>query len=261
MDHRIARSVSAKTSMDYGRIPIGVPSRTGAQCKTSSPFRSRMFVLPSACCSIEGSVVQLEARYRSVEEALPIARQYAMEGHLHQAFLAYSLAVEMDEASAPLNDEFGQFLLAHGQLDGAENLFHQALALDPLNPEYCYHLGVVLQQKRQLGQAIDAFSNALRQDPQFVGALFNLGVVHRELGDHQRASEHFRRILHIDPENHSAQALLGECLAELGDMDGAIRAVEESLRLDPDNRAAQKDLQLLRKNNALQQSNNLKDCL
>mmetsp|Transcript_105953 Transcript_105953/g.192784 ORF Transcript_105953/g.192784 Transcript_105953/m.192784 type:complete len:87 (-) Transcript_105953:168-428(-) len=82
----------------------------------------------------------------------------------------------------------------------------------------------------------------------------------RELGDHRSASEHFRRILHIDPKNHSAQAMLGECLAELGDMDGAIRAVEESLRLDPKNRAAQRDLQLFRKS-ALEQSNNLKDCL
>merc|ERR1711862_1018001 len=94
-------------------------------------------------------------------------------------------------------------------LEGAECLFDRALALDPLNAQYCYRRGVVLQQRRQPVEAAEAFTNALQQDPRFVGALFNLGVAHRELGDHRSAAEDFRRILQLDPENQSAHCLLG----------------------------------------------------
>merc|ERR1719343_609263 len=138
----------------------------------SLPFRplAPAVLPPASCCSAEGTAVHLEARYGSVEEAIRQARQYAKEDQIHQAFVTYSLALEMEEDNAPLCDEFGQFLLCHGQLEGAEYLFNRALALDPLNPEYCYRRGVVLQQRRQPVEAAEAFTSALRQDPRFVGA-------------------------------------------------------------------------------------------
>jgi len=236
-EHRDVRSVSTKGPQFPSHL---VHSGVGHQ--VSAPWG----VMEVSCCSTEGTAVQLEARYGTVEEAVRKARQCVKEDKPQQAFLTYSLALDMDEDSAPLCDEFGQFLLSIGQLEGAECLFDRALTMDPLNPEYCYRRGVVLQQRRQLMAAVEAFTDALRQNPRFVGALFNRGIVHRELGDHNRASDDFRRIMQLDPGSHSAAALLGECLAELGDLDGAVQSLEEALRLDPTNRCARKDLLRLR---------------
>eukprot|EP00435_Cladocopium_sp_Y103_P068763 s255_g32.t1 len=192
-----------------------------------------------------------------------------------QALIAYSHALEWDENSAPMCDEFGQFLLAHNQLAGAEYLFSRALSLDPLNAQYCYRQGVVLQQQKQLKQAAQSFTAALQQNPRFLGALFNLGIVHRELGETTRAAEQFKRLLQINAEEPPAPpwnlsfmkgrlwktcydlsnslrfpcfsytfsdpcalALLGECQADLGDFEGAVRSLEDAVRLDPQNRFA-----------------------
>jgi len=233
---RDARIISAKSSdaRPYRNFDPQAPMH----------FRSPLPTLPN-CCSTEGTM-QLEARYGTIEEALRMARSHVKDGEVQQAFMTYSSALEIDEENAPACDEFGQFLLSHGQLDGAEHLFNRALTLDPLNPEYCYRKGVVLQQRRLPQEAAAAFLSALEQDPRFVGALFNLGIVHRELGDHRSASEDFRRILQLDPDNHCALALLGECLSDQGDLDGAIRSLEQALRLDPTNRAARKDLSRIR---------------
>lgn len=190
--------------------------------------------------------VTLEVRYASAEEACKAARKHAANGDMQQALIAYSHALEWDENSAPMCDEFGQFLLAHNQLAGAEYLFSRALSLDPLNAQYCYRQGVVLQQQKQLKQAAQSFTAALQQNPRFLGALFNLGIVHRELGETTRAAEQFKRLLQINAEDPCALALLGECQADLGDFEGAVRSLEDAVRLDPQNRSAQKDLLRLR---------------
>ncbi|CAE7259741.1 SPY [Symbiodinium pilosum] len=190
--------------------------------------------------------VTLEAKYSSSEEACKAAKKFAVSGDAQQALVAYSHALEMDENNASVCDDFGQFLLAHGQLAGAEYLFQRAVSLDPLNAQYCYRKGVVLQQQRQLKQAVEAFMAALSLKPQFLGALFNLGVVHRELGQITVAAEQFKRLLQLNAEDPCALAMLGECQAELGDLEAAIKSLEGAVRLDPENRSAQKDLMRLR---------------
>jgi len=190
--------------------------------------------------------VTLEARYASSEEACKAAKKFAVSGDTQQALVAYSHALEMDENNATVCDEFGQFLLAHGQLAGAEYLFTKAVSLDPNNAQYCYRKGVVLQQQKQLKQAVESFTAALSLKPQFLGALFNLGVVHREMGQLKIAAEQFQRLLQINAEDPCALAMLGECQAEMGDLDSAVRSLEGAVRLDPENRSAQKDLMRLR---------------
>lgn len=190
--------------------------------------------------------VTLEAKYASSEEACKAAKKFAVSGDAQQALVAYSNALELDENNPCVCDDFGQFLLAHGQLAGAEYLFTRAVSLDPQNAQYCYRKGVVLQQQRQLKQAIEAFTAALALKPQFLGALFNLGVVHRELGQVSVAAEQFHRLLQLNSEDPCALAMLGECQAEMGDLESAVRSLEGAVRLDPENRSAVKDLMRLR---------------
>lgn len=252
MEQRDARSVSAKSEV-APRFQNLKTRPWEANMQETVPFRPSQ---PPANCGMAPTHVQLEARYGTAEEALRVARLQAKEDQVDRAYASYSAALDLDEDRASTCDEFGQFLLANGQLEGAECLFDRALALDPSNAQYCYRRGVVLQQRRQPAEAAEAFTNALQQDPCFVGALFNLGVAHRELGDHQSGAQDFRRILAIDPGNECAHALLGECLAELGDVDGAVKALEEAVRLDPTNRSVQKDLQQLRQKSGRLVGNN-----
>merc|ERR1719506_2292644 len=118
-------------------------------------------------------------KFANAEEARKTAHQTAKEGKVHQAFLAFTAAIDLDETDPTLYDDFAQFLFANNQLEGAEYMFERALTLDPLNLDYIYRRGVVMQQQKQYPQAIQCFAKALQQNPKFIGALFNLGVVYR----------------------------------------------------------------------------------
>eukprot|EP00440_Ansanella_granifera_P004412 gb/GFBE01004782.1/.p1 GENE.gb/GFBE01004782.1/~~gb/GFBE01004782.1/.p1 ORF type:complete len:301 (+),score=65.61 gb/GFBE01004782.1/:1-903(+) len=248
MSQQDARSVTAKGSdARPGAITrLGGPGLRGQGGEVLESLPLRSSGLGTFCSAERTAGVTLQARYGSAEDAMKAARRFAQEDNAEQALMTYSIALEMDEDDAHVCDEFGQFLLAHGQLDGAEQLFDRALALDPMNAQYSYRKGVVLQQRRQPQEAAESFETALRQDPRFLGALFNLGIVHRELGDPGSASEDFKKMLQINPDDPCALSLLGECLEELGDVEGAVRSLEDAVRLDPTNRSAQKDLFRLR---------------
>merc|ERR550514_543547 len=173
--------------------------------------------MPPSCC--KATTVQTEMKFANADEARKSALQMAKEGKVHQSFIAFTAALELDETDPTLYDEFAQFLFANNQLEGAEYMFERALTLDPLNVDYIYRRGVVMQQQKQYPQAIQCFVKALTQNPKFIGALFNLGVVHRDTGDYHAAIENFRRILKIDEHNKDAMVLMSECLAEIGDLD------------------------------------------
>lgn len=203
-------------------------------------------VQPGPFCSADpANRIHIQARFGTVDDALRAARHCVKEDDAQQAFSSYVLALDLDEDNAAVCDEFGQFLLTNGQLDGADVLFSRAVSLDPLNAEYCYRRGVVLQQRRQAREAVEAFTCALQIDPMFAGALFSRGAVHCALGNYQLAADDFNRILMLDEDNHCALALLSECLAAMGDLDGAVKSLKHALRLDPTNRSIQKDLQAL----------------
>jgi len=250
------RNIGIKDSTARGgnRIPnVSMGGRAlpgGSWNATELPMFPPADALATSCYCTASANVQLEEHYGTVEEAIHVARRYVEEGDTQRAFNTYSVALELDGESAQLCDEFGQFLLSHGELEGAEYLFNCAVALDPQSPEYCYKRGVVLQQRAQPMKAAESFTKALQNDPKFIGALFNLGVVHKELGDFTSASDDFRKVLQLNPKSCSALALLGESLAELGDIDGAVRSLEEALRIDPTSRSAQKDLRQLRQSAA-----------
>merc|ERR1719473_454536 len=99
-------------------------------------------------------------KFTSAEEARKAAQQMANDGKVRQAFMAYTAALELDETDPTLYDEFAQFLFANSQLEGAEYMFERALLLDPLNLDYVYRRGVVLQQQKQYPQAIQWFQKA-----------------------------------------------------------------------------------------------------
>ena len=81
----------------------------------------------------------------------------------------------------------------------AEDLYEQALKVDPAQPEAQYNLGYVMLERGRTELAIRYFRGALASDPRFADAHFNLAMAYEQLGDTTEAKIFWKRYLEIEP--------------------------------------------------------------
>jgi len=81
-----------------------------------------------------------------------------------------------DSASSGLEKliERGESLFGSGQIKEAENVFRQALEIDPINATAMNNLGVISWHTGKIGEAREIFTQVLKIDPDFIAARQNL---------------------------------------------------------------------------------------
>ena len=132
-----------------------------------------------------------------------------------------------------------------GHFSQAEQLFRQALQLEPENPDYHFELGNLYIQAKELRLARTEFEQTLMIAPSHLAAHYNLGLVHRELGFPGDAREEFRRVLQLDPSNIKAMLQIGYLYQDEGFYEEAREAFEEAYQMDitnPEPRQALEEL-------------------
>ena len=67
------------------------------------------------------------------------------------------------------------------QLDAAESLYQQVLAIEPKNTEAITHLGTVLLNRGQVDAALARYNEALAINPRYVHALWDKGTLLQEV--------------------------------------------------------------------------------
>jgi predicted O-linked N-acetylglucosamine transferase (SPINDLY family) len=122
-----------------------------------------------------------------------------------------------------------------GKLAEAEAGYRQILAVDDLQPEVYYNLGIVLRNRGQMQEAVDVYERALELRPRFPRAINNLGATLESMGRLDDAEDILRHALLLQPESADAWNNLGGVLKDLGRLDESIDCLERAVRLQPDN--------------------------
>jgi len=159
-------------------------------------------------------------------------------------------------------------LQGKGQLDAAQELFLQILALEPLNLAALYsnclvehhrgdqlraqratedalqkvpgfallHVlhGAILQAQGLKEPALKSYDAGLAIDPTAVTALVNSGVLLRDLLRHAEALERFNRVVAQDPNNLTGLANCAVLLTEFKQSEQAIAMFQRLLEIKPD---------------------------
>lgn len=125
-----------------------------------------------------------------------------------------------------------------GQLDEAEALYRQILALEPEDPDALNLLGLVLQDRGDLAESISLLNRALLTDPDFPEALTNLARAQIASGNAAEAVASANRAVQADPELAEAFLQLGRASLELGDLAAAEAALQRCLALSPETETA-----------------------
>ncbi len=121
-----------------------------------------------------------------------------------------------------------------GQLDEAERLYQDVLAVWPDQPDAWHGLGVIFHQRGQDLVAIESIERAIRLQGTQAIYHFNLGHAFQALGRHPEAMACYRRSLHLNPVHDRAYVSLGLELYRQGVLAEARDCFLNAVALNPE---------------------------
>lgn len=119
-----------------------------------------------------------------------------------------------------------------GELEGAAQLYEEALLLDPGNPRIHNNLGTVRRSLGHLRAAREAYGRAVEIAPDYAAAWNNLGIVLGRLGRSGDARAAFEESLRLGPSNVEAKVNLASNYHGEGMYEEARDLLQEAVRED-----------------------------
>lgn len=116
-----------------------------------------------------------------------------------QAEELYGQAIRLDPSLAIAYTNLGNIRFRRGDETGAVELYRRAIEVDPRQPEAHYNLGYVMLERGDARGATAYFEQALHGDPRFADAHFNLAMAWEQVGERGRARPHWRKYLELEP--------------------------------------------------------------
>jgi tetratricopeptide (TPR) repeat protein len=117
------------------------------------------------------------------------------------------------------------------KLTEAKGYFEQALKLQPDNPFYHLHYGILLSRMGDTSPAVEQVRTAERLDPSYALTHYNLGHLYKESGDYQAAKEELEIAIRSRPGLGEAYYQLGSVYHRLGMEEDSRKAYQEFQKL------------------------------
>jgi predicted TPR repeat methyltransferase len=121
-----------------------------------------------------------------------------------------------------------------GELDDAEALYRQILAVMPEHFDALHLLGVVKGQQNEFAAAVPYFERALRVNPESAAVFNNYGNVLQALGRFSQALASYDHSLALRPDNPKGLMHRGNVLRKLSRPLDALASYDRALELRPD---------------------------
>ena len=94
----------------------------------------------------------------------------------------------------------GMAFFDNRRYDLAEKHYIKALLLDPTNPDFHYHYGLLLHISKRYLEAEKHYKEAIRADPKHIKALNNCALVLQELNRYEEAEKFYKEVLRQNPK-------------------------------------------------------------
>lgn len=194
---------------------------------------------------------ELIANLRSVHQE-DAQRLYLVEGELLFQARQYQQAAELyNQALAEYPDDpdllYGRSLVSErlGRFTLAERDLRRLLEMDPEDPRSLNALGYILSNHtKRYQEALDLVSRALALTPDDATVIDSMGWIKYRMGELNEALRFLSQAFQLMPDPEVA-AHLGEVLWQLGQRDRAQNIWREALREDPDHPVLQETINRL----------------
>jgi len=141
---------------------------------------------------------------------------------------------QVPQAAIDLRITQGEIYMQDAGHKRAEDLFRQAITLDPNSKRGLVALGKVLQIENQAPAALEYFLRAAVLDPSDAEPIFASGLLYVETGKLQEAIKQFERVQRINPRYPKAHAALGRVALKSGDAKRALEQAALERSVNPD---------------------------
>jgi len=178
----------------------------------------------------------------TIAEALNHAATLHRAGELDQAEGIYRQVLAVDQRNADAWHLLGLVAHARGAHPAAAEYIGRAIMCDGAQPSFHHHLAEVHLTAGQLKLAEQSCRQALRLNPQAATACNTLGAILNQQGRQVDAAANFERAIQIDPTFALAHSNLGATLHALGRSAEGIAACRRALTIDPGQCSAELEL-------------------
>ncbi len=113
-------------------------------------------------------------------------------------------------------------------------LYQQLSTLDPVNGQYHFRLGYILQELKHFKEAIAAYTKAIQLDPDDVTAYNNRGNALDDLNRYEEAIADYDKAIELKPDYAKAYYNRGIALDDLNRYEEAIADFTKAIELKPD---------------------------
>lgn len=131
--------------------------------------------------------------------------------------------------STAATDALAQCLLASGEVEEAQKLYHQQLNENPNDISSLLGLSRLLIDSGNPSEGLNILFYLLTIEPSHTEALLLNGHALQTLGENDSAIKCFEQLLEANPTDHKALNYLGICLWEIGELDRAADCFQRAL--------------------------------
>ncbi len=172
------------------------------------------------------------------QRVLAAANKHFDADELDEAERLYRQLLALEPQNSGLMMILGVIARKRGRVEEAVHLLRAAIAADPHRHLNYFELGTTLIKLERFEEALPQFMRAVEIAPQFQPAVVNIGAVLERLERFEEALPWCERALELDPNCHIAHYNLGNVLRELGRFAEADRLFARSIELAPDSAKA-----------------------
>jgi len=165
------------------------------------------------------------------------------KGELQEAEKLLIQAIAVDESSCDAYKRLGLIYLRQGQFGKAEEIYRKLVMTITDDATLFSNLGMALYSQQKLEEAKEFYEKAIEHGDERAGRFFSLGKVLHELEDIENALNNYQKALALDPSNLDYLLSIAHFYVEQGMATEAKQLLSEILAQNPENEAAQEMLQ------------------
>ena len=174
----------------------------------------------------------------ALAQIFSLALRHHQAGQLQQAQTLYSQALAIDPNHAPSLHYLGVLALQSGRADRAVELIGRAIELEGRDPESHYNIGLAFRALGRIDEVVAHCRRAIALKADYADAHLNLGNALRQQGKLDEAAASYRRLAHLRRDSADAHFNLANVFAEQGKLKDAVAAYERTLALAPNHAQA-----------------------
>ena len=160
------------------------------------------------------NVLQIDPK--DIESRYQLAETLSKQGEIRGAFSHYRSLVSTDETHVMSRVRVGQLFLMGRNIEDAEKMLQEALALAPGNNEVLVFQATINLVKNNFDDAVSNIEKVLQQDPNFASAILMRAAIFSKNGKTEQAVERLKQGIVNAPDNEEMRLMLAKLYYKQG---------------------------------------------